>query len=52
LAPSFFMILLFHITKHLSPLFSLAELILTPQKISYRAIWYKKVVKRGAIGLN
>lgn len=40
----FFMILSFHIIKHLSPLFSLPELTLTPQKISYRAIWYKKLV--------
>jgi len=34
----------FHAVKHLSPLFSLPELTLTPQKISYRAIWYKKIV--------
>jgi hypothetical protein len=40
----FFMIFLFHMIKHLSPLVSLPELTLTPQKISYRAIWYKKVV--------
>jgi len=40
----FFMILSFHIVKHLSPLFSLPELALSPQKISYRAIWYKKTV--------
>lgn len=40
----FFMILSFHIVKHLSPLFSLPELTLTPQKISYRALWYKKLV--------
>jgi hypothetical protein len=40
----FFMILLFNIIKHLSPLVSLPELTLTPQKITYRVIWYKKAV--------
>jgi hypothetical protein len=40
----FFLILLFNTIKHLSPLVSLPELTLTPQKITYRAIWYKKAV--------
>jgi hypothetical protein len=40
----FFLILLFNTIKYLSPLVSLPELTLTPQKITYRAIWYKKAV--------
>ena len=40
----FSFILLFHIVKHLSPLFSSPELVLTPKEITYREIWYRKVV--------
>lgn len=35
-------ILLFHSIKHLSPLFSAPRLILNPEKILYREVWYKK----------
>lgn len=35
-------ILLFNAIKHLSPLFSAPRLILNPEKLHYREIWYKK----------
>ena len=38
----FILIFLFHSIKHLSPVFSPPELVLSPEKMTYRDIWYKK----------
>jgi len=46
------LIFLFHLVKHLSPLFSLPELILTPKEMTYRAIWYKRVVSINCVDIE
>lgn len=48
----FILIFVFHAVKHLSPIFSPPELVLSPKEITYREIWYKKKEKLACAGIE